>query len=132
MRQEGLKGVVRGKKQRTTIPPRTLPDPLTSLIAALKLTGRTASGSPTSPTSPPAQGSPMRRSLSTSTHGSSSGGGSRRRCVPTWLSTLSNKHSGPATLKPPILTAAWCIIPTPHPRRIQLVVATLGDEGGSW
>ena len=47
MRQERLKGVVRGKKHRTTIPAENAARPVDLVVAASKLTDRTGCGSPT-------------------------------------------------------------------------------------
>jgi len=68
MRQEGLEGVRRGKKHRTTIPDEAaFSERATSCSATSPRPARTRSGSPTSPTSGPGTASATSPSSSTAT-----------------------------------------------------------------
>ena len=61
MRQEGLKGVVRGETKRTTIPDEARPDPPIWSTAASKRTARTVSWLSDIPMFPPGRASSTRR-----------------------------------------------------------------------
>ena len=110
MRQEGLKGVVRGEKSVRPSQTRMRPDPLTLWIANSRRRVRTGCGSPTSPMFPPSRASRIWRWGSTLTPGSSWGGECQTVYEPIWLSTLWSKHSGRGDpTRPP--TGGWCITP---------------------
>ena len=113
MRQERLKGVVRGKKHRTTIPAENAARPVDLVDRRFEADRPNRLWVADITYVSTWSGVAYVALLSTSTRGSSWDGGSRCRFVPTWPSTPSNRPSGPATPKPPILTAAWYIIPMP-------------------
>ena len=55
---------------------------------------------------------------------------SRRRCVPTWLWTLSNKQSGPGDRTQPTPTGGWCITPTPASQYLSIRYTNRLAEAG--
>ena len=114
MRQEGLKGVVRGEKRRTTIPDEDAARPADLVDRSFEADG------------------PDRLWLADITYVPTWSGFayaalmidaysrfvvgwrvSATACEPTWPSTLSNKQSGPADRTQPTPTGGWFITPTP-------------------
>jgi HTH-like domain len=93
MRQEGLRGLVRGRRTRTTIPSEVLEKPLDRVQRRF-----TASrpdqlwGWPTSPSSRPGRASCMSRSSSMSLHEESWVGESVARCIRSWCWMHWSKH----------------------------------------
>jgi len=98
MRLEGLKGVVRGETKRTTIPDEDAARPADLVDRSFEADR------------------PDRRSLSTPSRGSSSAGGYRAVFEPSWLSTLSSKHSGHAAQTRQNPTGGWSITRMPAAR----------------
>ena len=85
MRDEGLSGVIRGRKHRTTIPGQgSLAGRRICSIATSPRPCRTASGSPTSPTPGPGWGSSMWRSSWTASRGRSWAGMPPPLRTPRW------------------------------------------------
>lgn len=84
MRELGLRGVVRGRRKRTTIPDETAPRPLDLVQRDFHLPAPNRLWVPASPTCAPGPASPTPPSSSMPTRAISSAGRSRARCGPTW------------------------------------------------
>ena len=98
MRSIGLRGAVRGKPRRTTVPCQTSHHVLHRIwsIATSAHRPRIASGSPTSPMSGPSPASPTSHSSPMPSRGASSAGAHRGRFAPTSRSPPWSRRCGSA------------------------------------